>query len=428
MIESLIDNQCRQSLLACERIYVGYSGGLDSTVLLHALSQDPNFLPKITAVHINHGLSPNAQGWEKHCQAFCKKLNLPLIIRAINLHKQGNVEEIARKARYEVFRDLVQENDCLLLAHHLNDQAETLLLHLFRGAGIDGLAAMPFCKSFAKGKLIRPLLFHSRATLNNYAGEMQLDWVEDESNENSDFSRNFIRHQIIPELRSRWPKVINNLTRTSEHCQQAQSNLDDLAKMDCPSLNDISTVLELNQLKKLNRARLTNVLRLWLKKNEVRLPSTATFTRLITELIEAASDANPQVSWPDISVRRYQNALYLIKKANPPLPLITPWPTFPEPLNLPGLGELKVKAAKKGLAIPAGSKIEIRFRQGGETLTWRKQTKELKKLFQQWQVPTWLRNRIPLLYINEQLACVVGYAISDSFFKDSQESFEIALL
>lgn len=427
---SLLNTAYFHQLASYDRLVIGYSGGLDSTVLLHLLSTQPQLHSKIVAVHINHGLSTNAPSWQLHCQKICQQLDIPLMAQQIDFNKEANIEDAARHARYAVFKTLIGKNECLILAHHLNDQAETLLLHLMRGAGVNGLAAMVPAKPFAQGELLRPLLHYSRRELEVYAHDHGLQWIDDESNENIDFSRNFLRHDIIPLLASRWPKVVNNLARSSEHCQQALANLEDLALIDCPSLANNSPYLTIDSLMVLNRARLTNVLRLWFKKNGVKLPSTLTLNCIITEVIQAREDTSPQVSWQDNCVRRYQKTLYLLKNSLPEIEKTLVWDSFPEPLDLPlGLGSLHATLGEQGLFIPANSVIEIGFRQGGESFRWHGQNKELKKLFQEWRIPPWLRQHVPLVYINQQLACVVGYAISDLFYSSlPNEVFQISLV
>ncbi|WP_065235452.1 tRNA lysidine(34) synthetase TilS [Legionella brunensis] len=417
MTKPLLDTKFLQQLKRYDRLIIGYSGGLDSTVLLHSLSLQSELTPQLTAIHINHGLSPNALEWQKHCERFCDKLRIPLIVKQIDFKRNANIEDAARRARYAAFMELIGVNDCLILAHHINDQAETLLLHLLRGTGIDGLAGMADTKKLGQGQLLRPLLHLSRATLESYANSHQLLWIDDESNEDIDFSRNYLRHQIIPLLVSRWPKAINNFARTSDHCQQAQANLEDLAIIDCPDLKRIPNQLSISQLTNLSKARLANVLRVWLRHNQIKLPPTTTFNRLITEMVYAKKDANPQVIWEDVCVRRYQERLYLLKEFSQEALVTFQWSSFPKPLDLGrGLGTLSANLSDEGLSIPAQSSIEIRFRQGGEVFCWHGQTKALKKLFQEWRIPPWLRDRIPLVYINQQLACIVGYAISDRFY------------
>jgi tRNA(Ile)-lysidine synthase len=401
-----------------DRLFVGFSGGLDSTVLLHNLAAQPTLVNKLVAIHINHGLSANALNWQTHCQQFCKELDIQLIVKQVDFARLANIEEEARKARYQAFASLLAAKDCLILAHHLDDQAETLLLQLFRGAGIDGLAAMPARKEFAEATLLRPFLEFSRQNLEDYAKAHQLDWIDDESNQNLAFSRNYLRQKILPSIGARWPAVVNNLVRTTQHCQQAQSNLEALAKIDCPALNLPSTTLDFASLSSLDRARIANVLRFWFKSNKVKVPGTLSFNRLITEVIEAKKDARPQVAWKGNCVRRYQQKLYLMQAEEETNLTTLAWPFFPKPLVIKGLGQLIVREAVQGLLLPEQSQVEIRFRQGGELFNWHGQIKQLKKLLQEWQVPPWLRDRIPLLYINGQLAVVVDYAVSDLFYGD----------
>lgn len=424
----LIDAGCLEQLAQFKRLFVGFSGGLDSTVLLHNLALQPSLAKKLIAIHINHGLSINAFAWQTHCQQLCEHLAIPLIIKAVNFERQANIEAEARKARYEVFASLLEQEDCLILAHHLDDQAETLLLQLFRGAGIDGLAAMTGQRPFAKGQLVRPFLALSRSSLELYAQAQQLEWIEDESNQDPGFSRNFLRQALIPLIQTRWPAVNQNLARTAEHCQQARENLDDLAKIDCPELSENKNTLSLGAIRHLSWSRLTNILRLWLRMNQQKLPNTLTFNRLIEEVIHAEKDSEPLVCWDKICIRRYKQTLYLLKQQTEFLTREVLWFSFPEPLYLQGLGYLKAISAKEGLVIEPGSKLEVRFRQGGEFFNWHGQRKQLKKLFQEWQIPVWLREQTPLLYVNEQLAAVAGYAVSDHFYqKASQAAYWLSL-
>lgn len=425
MTKFLLSSECLIQLKQYEKIYVGFSGGLDSTVLLHNLAYQTNLAGKLVAVHINHGLSKNALSWQTHCQAICTALDIPLITKQVKIIKQANIEEQARKERYNYFSQLITANTCVLLAHHQDDQAETLLLQLFRGAGIDGLAAMAAIKHFAQGQLIRPFLHHSRTDLQAYAVAKQLIWIEDESNHNTAFSRNYIRQQLIPSIQTKWPAIAKNIERTTQHCQQAQANLDDLAKIDCPALQDCLTVLPFQSLAGLSISRLSNVLRFWLKINKVKLPSTETFNRLINEMIDAHSSTNPQIIWGEACIKRYQKALYLFKNKLIFSPLRQVWYQFPQLLYLENIGNLHARRSDEGLLISNSSLIEIRFRQGGERFAWRGQTKQLKKLLQEWQVPVWLRDKIPLIYVNDQLAAVLGYAISDHFYQKKSQEQEV---
>ncbi|MFA5960729.1 MAG: tRNA lysidine(34) synthetase TilS [Tatlockia sp.] len=405
-----------------QRLFVGFSGGLDSTVLLHSIAQHCN---KVIAVHIHHGLSPNAQAWQRHCQTICENWSIPFVSKQITLSTRTNIEEEARNARYKAFAELLQAEDCLLLGHHLNDQAETLLLQLFRGAGLDGLSAMACQRTLGSAQVLRPLLSFSRSHLEDYARFHGLHWIEDESNQDKGFSRNFLRQEIIPALETRWPGLSANLVRTTRHCQEAQSNLDDLALIDCPSLGQPCTVLPLSALSFLNTSRSKNVLRYWLKCNQIKVPGAVFLDKLQQEVILARADGAPKLSLGEYAIRRYQQSLYLVKEAACNVPP-TRWTHFPAPLTLEGLGRIEARQSTDGLFLPENAVVEIRFRTGGETLLWHGQTKQLKKLFQEWQVLPWLRDQIPLLYLNNQLAAVVGYAIADPFYRKEHNGYQLS--
>lgn len=414
-------------LAVANRLIVGFSGGLDSTVLLHWLAQQPNVQKKITVIHVNHGLSQHALAWEEHCQRICQAMGVSFIAERVLLDLRANVEEGARTARYAVFQSLLQVGDLLLLGHHLDDQAETVLLQLFRGAGVDGLSAMRPIKPFAAAQLARPLLSCSRQKLASYAAHHQLQWIEDDSNADSTYSRNFLRHEIMPLLRTRWPGVAGNLARTGRHCQQAQELLDDMARQD--GLDISKATLSITQLISLTAPRIINVLRAWLRYHAIRLPDTATLNRLLTEVIFARQDANPLVSFGGYCVRRYQQTMYLLSQEDDSQigTCAQAWSSFPEPLLLHnGLGLITPIPSHHGLVIEQAANLEIRYRQGGESLYWHGQSKSLKKLFQDWQIPTWLRTRIPLLYVDGELAAVIDYAISDHFYQSNVASYQFA--
>lgn len=433
VIDSLLTEDWRISLASYKTLFVGFSGGLDSTVLLHALTSHLPLKTKLQAIHIHHGLSVNATAWQEHCQQYCDSLTIPFITREVQVNAYANIEENARIARYKIFTSLLAENDCLLLGHHADDLAETVLLQLFRGAGIDGMAAMAPLSKLAKGALARPFLHYSRKKLEAYAHHYQLSWIDDESNQSNAFSRNYLRQQIMPLLREKWPGVVGNLVRSAMHCQQAKSNLEALAELDCGELCIQKEQLSLLPLMTLSHARLTNVLRTWFRRNGVRNPPANFLQRLIDEVILGRNDASAIVEWDDIAVRRYQQSLYLLKEQKSYRGACIEWSAFPKPLQLDkdGLYFLSanpLSSNRAGLCIPSSCRIQVRFRQGGELFYWHAQTKKLKNLFQQWQIPPWQRDRIPLLYINEELAAVVGFAVSDHYYaKDSANLYHIEL-
>ena len=216
--------------------WVAYSGGLDSSVLLSLFAELRRQLPiKLKAIHINHGLSPNASTWASLCATQCQSLQISYLERSVqvNANDGESIEEVARKKRYAVFAKCLEDGDILLTAHHQDDQAETFLLQLLRGAGVKGLAAMPQVKAFARGQHMRPLLEFSRSHLQAYAKERQLVWVDDESNLNLDFARNYIRHQLMPVLLQQWEGASDVIARSAAHCAEAQALLEEYALTDC---------------------------------------------------------------------------------------------------------------------------------------------------------------------------------------------------
>ncbi len=430
MINTLIRNEWLKKLLQYNNLYVGLSGGLDSTVLLHSLAKIPELFSKLKAIHIHHGLNENASLWEEHCKQFCEQLSIPLIVRHVTIDNSANIEERAREARFDAFSLELAQNDLIILAHHCDDQAETLLLNLFRGAGINGLAAMPKIKKFGLGAIARPFLDHSRKTLSDYAVKHKLLFVDDPSNQDPAFSRNYLRNNIMPLLQEKWPKVVSNLVRTTNLCQEAKANLYTLAELDCSSL--LGNTLNISSILSFEPQRISNILRAWLHNNEVRPPSFKVLSRIINEVIYASVDATPLVEWGNVAVRRYKMTLYLDKSNLSCSLKPRSWEKFPDPLQLDlnsnNSSFLHAKIADKGLQVAEGSNLEVRFREGGEIFYWRKQQKDLKKLFQQWSIPPWLRDSIPLLYINDELAAVVGYAISDHYLSsDPFNTYNVTL-
>ncbi len=380
--DTQLGSQLASTLGSFNRIYVGFSGGLDSCVLLHVLSQKPLLRRKITAIHINHHISPYADNWAVFAQKTAQFLQIPCEIFSVVLDKKSNLEESAREARYAIFSSLLQNSlDVLILAHHQNDQAETLLMHLFRGAGIDGLAGIPEWRRLGKGQIYRPFLQLLRADLEHYAKERKLAWIEDESNRNLHFDRNFLRHQIIPQLEKRWPGLIPNLCRSARHCSQAKQYIQTDIIQILEEIVDKEQRLSIRVLLSYSRDTQCFVLREWLGCQGFKKPSQNKIERILDELIVAKPDGQPFVGWREGQVRRYQGLLYAISVAN-------------EKKYDFGLQE---KLAELKKQYPE-AKFEIRYRQGGETMQWHGQTHLLKKLLQEWKVPPWERNCIPLIY------------------------------
>ncbi|MDD5035164.1 MAG: tRNA lysidine(34) synthetase TilS [Methylococcaceae bacterium] len=420
---SLSDN-LRRILLRHPHVpcyWIAYSGGLDSHVLLHLcahLRDEEKHPARFRAIHIHHGLQQDADAWSEHCAEVCRGLDMPFLAVRVDAHAGpgDSPEEAARTARYRAIRAQLAEGDAVLTAQHRDDQAETLLIQLMRGAGLAGLAAMPECAPFEPGLLLRPLLGFSRAQLREYGKLHGLHWIEDPSNEDLAYDRNFLRHEIIPLLEQRWPGLKKALARSAGHCAEAQRQWVRLADDLCRSvLDQDGQCLNLAKLRDFQEADQRLVLREWMRSRGYRMPSQAVIERILREILPAREDKTPAVSWREGEVRRYRNALYLL----PPLPAFDAsaeldWDGI-VPLALPGNnGELSAYATEKpGISADAWQrgKITLRYRQGGERcrLAGRSGNHELKKLFQEAGVLPWLRERIPLIYIDGELAAVASW-------------------
>ncbi len=394
-----------------QRILIGYSGGLDSRVLLQALVQllGPE---KLTALHINHQLSPNASHWQAHCAEQCRELDVALQAFHVSVAAGGEgLEQAARVARYQVFQAALGEGDVLLLAHHADDQAETVLYRLMRCSGPRGLAGMPRQRPLGEGELLRPLLDVSRAELKAYAVAEGLQWIEDESNQLLDFDRNFLRHRVVPVLQERWPDLAGRLSQVAHLCGQSDELVSELAAMDLANAQErderVGSSIRLDVLAGLSQPRRHNVLRYWLNAHGYAMPPLVRIRRIHRELIAAKDDANPLIDLGDCELRRYNGRVYLL----PPLPLPPPddadilWDTL-KPLAIAGVGVLTARTAIEG-------GVSVRFRRGGERCKPldRHRSQSLKKLLHEHRLEPWLRDRVPLLFKNDVLL-----AAGDLFF------------
>jgi tRNA(Ile)-lysidine synthase len=300
---------------------IAFSGGLDSTVLLHLLAHlaKTQSLPALSAIHVHHGLQVAADAWPQHCQSVCDALGIALQIVRVKVQAGASLEQAAREARYAAFGDVTLADDLLLTGQHRDDQAETLLFRLLRGAGVRGLSGMPIQRPMGQGRLVRPLLDVTRAELEAYAKAHQLSWIEDPSNQDRQFSRNYLRHQVMPLLTSRWPQAQASMARSAAHLREAQGLLDELAQIDLAQAATPSEFewlglpsLELAPLMKLSVARQRNLLSHWLEP-QTRLPDTDHWSGC-TDLINATQDASPVWRLADGELHRSGGRLWWLSE------------------------------------------------------------------------------------------------------------------
>ncbi|WP_433739029.1 tRNA lysidine(34) synthetase TilS [Pseudomonas putida] len=393
--------------------HIAFSGGLDSTVLLHLLAHlaKNQSLPALSAIHVHHGLQVAADAWPEHCRAQCEALGVPLRVIRVRVQSGASLERAARDARYAAFSEITQTNEVLLTAQHRDDQAETLLFRLLRGAGVRGLSGMPWHRPLGGGTMLRPLLDVARRELEAYAAEHQLSWVEDPSNQDQQFSRNYLRQQVFPVLTSRWPQALATMARSAAHLSEAQELLDELAQIDLSQARSASEFdwlglpsLELATLESLSSARQRNALRHWLEPL-TRLPDSDHWSGW-ESLRDATGDARPIWGLADGQLHRAGGRIWWLSGnwLRSPLP-VEVWTQPSLPLSLPDNGVLTLSGQ-----IPDGP-LQIRYREGGEIMDLPgRGHRDLKRLLNERAVPSFVRGRLPLLFQGERLLAVANLA------------------
>ncbi|CRI55669.1 tRNA lysidine(34) synthetase TilS [Pseudomonas sp. CCOS 191] len=391
--------------------YVAFSGGLDSTVLLHLLADYARNhpAPPLRAVHVHHGLQAAADAWPAHCKTVCDALGIELDVVHVQVAPGASLEQAARDARYTAFEKQLAPGAVLFTGQHRDDQAETLLFRLLRGAGLRGLSAMPEVRSLGQGRLVRPLLKVSRERLHAYAQSRGLVWVDDPSNTDTTFARNFLRSEVFPLLRGRWPQAEANLARSAEHLGEALGLLDELAVTDLAPACDNAPLpwlglasLDLAVLQALSPARQRNALQYWLGRR-TRLPDSRHWAGW-DDLRDAAGDACPIWRLTDGQLQRSHGRIWWLDGQWLQAPAGEwAWPNPSRPLALPGNGQVWLE----GCVDDAG--LRIAYRQGGEVLEVSgRGRRDLKRLLNELQVPHFVRPRLPLLYRGEQLLAVAN--------------------
>jgi tRNA(Ile)-lysidine synthase len=406
-------------------ICVGFSGGLDSTVLLDLLGEQADATGrKVTAVHVHHGLSPNADTWVKFCERFCANHGIPLAVEhvRVNADSPDGLEAAARVARYAVYAS--RPEPYVALAHHLDDQAETVMLQLLRGTGLKGIAAMPELRPLrgTTVQIYRPLLSYSRVALLEYAKERGLKWIEDESNASTQQDRNFLRHDIGPLLDARFPGWREAMARFARHAGAANELLDQLASVDgVPPRAGGTFALD----PALSEDRRSNAMRVFLARNAVAMPSEARLAEMIKQLFEAREDAQVRIDHAGVSLVRHRGAVAIERgMINSGAPSSEPWQVTWNRESDVELGADRgsvhfdsVIGEGIGAAQAAQGGWRLQPRSGGENIRLQadRPTRTLKNLLQERDIPVWQREKLPLLFHNERLVWVPGVGIAADY-------------
>lgn len=393
--------------------WVAYSGGLDSHVLLDAAAKVAcNNGWRLSALHVNHGLSQFSDTWARHCQAKCAQLGVTCKVLKVEAEaEQGESPEAkARAVRYQAIDEQLGSKDVLLLAQHQDDQLETFLLQLLRGAGPAGLSAMPKRSQRQQAKQLRPFLSLERATLEAYASEVGLNWVEDDSNRDTCFDRNYLRHNLVPLLKQRWPEASKTFSRAARHQAEVQVLQEDLAKIDAQRLElCLGERLDTRPLSRLTIERQKNLLRFWLKKNQIQMPSEKVLNTLLSLLGEKT--AKHEVTFAKTHIRKYRNTLYLLKADQNEREEEIDWTTHAD-LFLPNINTVLTRDRLQQMQVKeCHEPLQVKFRQGGERfkIVGREGSRTLKKFFQEEGIPHWQRHKVPLIYHESKLVAIYGY-------------------
>ncbi|NOH92287.1 tRNA lysidine(34) synthetase TilS [Vibrio sp. AIC-3] len=420
-----------QSALKPCRLIVAFSGGVDSRVLLELAAQfAKSHHIDCCAVHVHHGLSNNADYWAEQCKTWCDALSVSLFIERVSLDisRGESVEKLARDARYQALKKHIRQGDVLVTGQHIDDQVETFLLALKRGSGPKGLSSMAKVMPFSGAHIVRPLLSVTRTDIEVAARDMALTWVEDESNQDVRFDRNFIRHQVTPTLTERWPSFRESVSRSAQLCAEQELLLDELLESHLQQAlteKHSLSIEVLSQYSDLLRARL---LRMWLSRCNQPMPSQKQLKLIWDEVACAQADANPKLVLNEVEVRRFNHQLYVVKETKD----LSNWQSdisMEESLVLPdGLGELHLtSAASDGVSNHCDAQhfslnttrgtLRVIFNPEGLSAhpVGRGHSRKLKKLFQEYQVPSWLRRRTPILMDGDRVIAVLGLFVDKNY-------------
>lgn len=407
---------------------IAFSGGVDSTVLLHAIKNIIDEKSQIRAIHINHNIVGNSKVWAKTCKSICKNIGIDIEIISLEVTHNGyGLEAAARDERYKKLKEILYENEYLLTAHHEEDQMETVFLRMARGTGLDGLQGINEKYSFGEGIIFRPMLEVSKTSVMDYAKEHQLKWVEDSSNQDTHFDRNFLRKKIIPQFRERWPSIASSVSRLSQLSAQNIKILNQIAEED---IGPIANMNELPLAKLLDKSfeRANNMLRYIILANGMSIPSMKTLQNGLKEILDPETDKSV-IAWKDYCIRKYKNHLYFLRSSDlepNKINVRIPW-EIGKAVNLgENIGTIEATFIHgDGLSIEkCENKLTISYRQGGESIKpiGHRINKSLKNLFQENQILPWMRDKIPLIYYQDELVSVADLWFNQNYVASQNEA------
>lgn len=430
---------CLTDIVAVNRnstILTAFSGGADSTVLLHLLQElrnDVHF--KLEALHVDHDVNPQSKAWERQCKEFCQSIDVKYHCKRLSWTDNQNIptENDLREARYRWFKQQMSEGDVLVTAHHQNDQVETFLLNLMRGSGARGLSAMQAGSNFGGGKLVRPLLNISREQILQYATEHSLLYIDDPTNQNLTYDRNYLRHVVVPCLENRWSAASAQIARSASFLSDARVMMEQIGKADlkaCESRGSgflsIGCQLSVEKIKTLDKARQINLIRYWIRSCGLGEPRRNSLGNLIDSVIQDGARHYELGGLDKYRICCYSGNLYLASnRLTDTRAVVIPW-NLEQPLYISEVERTLVptRSTDRGIRVGAkDKKFTVRFRTGGEriSLPGRKHSSSLKKLFQHHGIPPWERSQLPLIYQGETLVAVIPWLYASHSDEQSAE-------
>ena len=392
-----------------DNFLIAYSGGSDSTALLYfAKKMAEKYEVGIRAVHVNHNLNIESKEWKNHCKIFCEKINIPLTIKNlnINLNPGDSIEEKAREERYSSIFSLMDARTVMMTAHHADDQAETFLYQLVRGSGVKGLSSMPIFKKVDKGYHLRPFLNLSKSAIIDIVDFSQLNYIYDKSNDNINFSRNFIRKEVLPIIKNKWPGSSATISRAAHNLSDSAKLNDDLASIDIKAylLNDKNKICI--NVRELDDYRFNNVIRFWIKNNNFRMPSLEQIYSIYLNVFKAGDDKSPFFSCSEYEIRRYSDYIEIMSplKKHDPEEVYT-W-KFNKNLVISNLSiNLSWGKLEERLGYKIDKDVEVKFRKKGQNIKLDSK-KSLKDYTRENKIPPWKRERTLLIYIDKELKII----------------------
>ncbi len=425
-------------------LLIAYSGGIDSHVLLDAAVAlwRQGLIAQPKALHFNHRMQSISDQWQAHCEALCRDYQIPIVCQRASQNETEKPlasELDARNARYQFFESELQKDQLLLMAHHQDDQAETLLFRLIRGTGVNGMAGMQAIRQLGEGQLGRPLLDIPREMIESYAKQHQLHWIEDPSNQATHYDRNFIRHQLLPLIQQRWSKANKNIAQFAQLASEQNEILEAMAKQDLMAVCQTKQRPHIDQLLHLPLARMKNLLHYWLKQLSGKSASHQEIMQIIQQLKSCHDREDRKITIKAANgwLREFKKELYFCATDEPqPLTQAVAWSALNQPVTLFAeyqmhcIPNAQASEPSFGLRPPkAEEKVSIRPRIGGEKVRLAGQAhhSSLKKVFQASKLPPWKRKWLPIVYYNDSIAVIPGIAVAHDFASQDEKAIVFEL-